>query len=96
MTINSLIKRCKTGVSVMGIIQYGETALTVFMCLCSEVSILRGSQQARTCAEPHMQLLPEHGRGRLGRSVVGRLLHLVLASMLESEAGQHSGQVTLE
>lgn len=98
MTINSLIKRCKAGVSVMGMIQYGETALTVFMCLCSEVSILRGSQQARTCAEPHMQLLPEHGRGRLGRSVVGRLLlHTSFStSMLESEAGQHSGQVTLE
>lgn len=58
------------------------------MLLCSEVSILRGSQQAWTGAEAHMQLLPEHGRGRLGRAVVGPLLpslvHLC-SSVLENE-----------
>lgn len=78
-----------------------EGALTLLMCLCSEVSILRGSQQAGTCAEPHMQLLPEHGRGRLGRSVVGRSLLPLLSIRMHRclktrRAGQHSGQVTLQ
>lgn len=39
---------------------------------CSEVSIARGPRQTRSRAQPHMQLLPGHGGGRLSGCLVGR------------------------
>lgn len=87
--------------SLMGLIQRGETVLTLFMLLCSEVSILRGSQQAWTGAEPHTQLLPDHGRGRLGRSVVGHFPLLLLSIWVHwclkmRPVSQHLAPVTLK
>lgn len=57
--------------------------LTLRRLMCrSEISILGGSESTCRCAEPHVQLLPGHGGGRLGGGLVGHLWTAPLRSVL--------------
>lgn len=57
-----------------------KTLLTLCaLACCSEVSILCGPWPTRSRAQPHMQLLPGHGGGRLSGCLVGHLRIPVLS-----------------